>query len=192
MSKKPLTIKQENFCQAYVRLGDKSAAYREAYNAVKMKPETVNNNAYMLFDNSDITARIEVLQKEARVRNAVTLDEVVGVLANMLRFDMADLYNADGSLKPIHDMPKEARLMIHELESDELFSGYGKEREMIGYSKKVKTYSKSDAIEKLMKHLGGYEKDNAQSKPEVNVSNSVDISKLSTEALAELKAAQSK
>lgn len=59
-----LTVKQENFCQAYIRLGDKSAAYREAYNCENMKAETVNRNAFELFDNNKITTRILELQKQ--------------------------------------------------------------------------------------------------------------------------------
>jgi len=40
-----LTIKQEAFCQAYIEKGNASEAYRMAYAADKMKPETVNRNA---------------------------------------------------------------------------------------------------------------------------------------------------
>lgn len=156
-----LTQKQENFCQAYVRLGDKSAAYREAYDTSKMSAETVNNSAYKLFDNGEITARVKELQEEAKTRNDVSIDEVVKTLASMLRFDIADMYDENGNLKNIHDIPKEARLMIQELNSEELYTS-GRDRELLGFSKKIKTYSKTDAIEKLMRHLGGYEKDNSQ------------------------------
>lgn len=161
-----LTPKQEAFCQAYVRLGDKSAAYREAYDTSKMAPETVNNSAYKLFDNGEITARIEALQQDIKRRNDVTIDEVVKTLALMLRFDISQLYDENGRMKNIHDIPLEARLMIQELNTEELYSG-GREKELIGFGKKVKTYSKTDAIEKLMKHLGGYDKDNEQKKPQI-------------------------
>lgn len=161
-----LTVKQENFCQAYVRLGDKSAAYREAYDTSGMKPETVNENASRLSANSKVAARIANLQDETKKRNDVTIDEVVKTLASMLRFDIAELYDENGILKNIHSIPKEARLMIQELNSEELYTG-GKDRDLLGFSKKVKTYSKTDAIEKLMRHLGGYDKDNEQRKPQI-------------------------
>lgn len=151
-----LTAKQESFCQAYIKLGDKSAAYREVYDTSKMKPASVNRLAVALFDNIKITSRVAELQNELKKRNDVSIDEVVTTLANMLRFDIADLYKEDGSLKPIKDMSKEARLMIQQLDTDEIFI----KGKTIGLTKKVKTYSKVDAIEKLMKYLGGYEKDN--------------------------------
>ena len=62
---KPLTIKQEAFCQAYLRLGDKSAAYREAYSCLKMKPETIHAMASKLSSDQKVAIRIEQLQKEA-------------------------------------------------------------------------------------------------------------------------------
>ena len=36
-----LTPKQERFCQVYIETGNASEAYRAAYNAEKMKPESV-------------------------------------------------------------------------------------------------------------------------------------------------------
>lgn len=157
-----LTPKQENFCQAYIRLGDKSAAYREVYSTDKMKPKTVNEAATRMFYDSKITARIEQLQSEVKKRNDVTIDEIVSVLAGMMRFDIGDLYDENGKLKPIHQIPKHARLMIQQLDSDELTEYVNGNKMIVGSTKKVKVYSKNDAIEKLMKHLGGYEKDNMQ------------------------------
>lgn len=153
-----LTIKQEAFCQAYIRLGDKSAAYREVYSANKMKSETVNNNAYKLFENNDITTRIEQLQNEIKERNKIKIDDVLGVLTDMIKFDISELYNEDGSLKSIHEIPKQHRQMISSIKVfEERFSG-----QVIGETKEIKTLNKLDVIEKFMKHLGGYEKDNKQ------------------------------
>lgn len=157
-----LTLKQENFCQAYIKFADKSAAYREAYDCSKMKPESINRKAVEMFENGNITARIEELHQEVIERNKITVDELVQTMASMVRFDISDFYDENGVLKSIHDIPKEARLMISKLEVFEEFAGKGKDKEFIGYTKKIETINKMDAIEKLMKHLGGYEKDNNQ------------------------------
>jgi phage terminase small subunit len=159
---KNLTVKQEAFCQAYIKLGTKSAAYRASYSCENMKDETINTKAYILFKKENVGARIQQLQNELKERNRITIDELVIELANMVRFDIADLYNEDGSLKNIHQMPKAARQMIMQLESFEEFSGFGPDKELIGFTKKVKMIPKLDAIEKLMKHLGGYKLDNEQ------------------------------
>lgn len=162
---KPLTIKQEAFCQAYIRLGDKSAAYREAYNTSKMLPSTINRKGAEMFENGIITARVEALRAEIKEDNKITISEIVSTLSDMLRFDVAELYDENGKLKNIHSIPKKARIMISQLETDEIkVKGL-----VVGSIKKVKIFDKLQAVEKLMKHLGGYEKDNDQKKPQQQV-----------------------
>lgn len=164
-----LTDKQENYCQAYVVCGNQSAAYRIAFEADAMNVNTVAVEACRLHSDPNVTLRIKEIQKEAYERNKVTIDEIIQSLAGMVRFDIADLYDEDGKLLPLRQMPVEARQMISQLDSDELYVTIDGQREVIGYSKKVRTYNKLDAVEKLMKHLGGYEKDNLQSKNTINI-----------------------
>ena len=173
-----LTDKQENYCQAYVVCGNQSAAYRIAYDADSMNIHTVAQEACRLHANPDITARIRAIQNEAYERNKITIDELVQDLAGMVRFDPADMYDDDGKLLPLRQMPKQARQMISQLDTDELYVTIDGQREVIGYTKKVRTIQKLDAVEKLMKHLGGYEKDNFQKKTEINV-----VASMSTEEL---------
>lgn len=172
-----LTPKQEAFCQAYIQTGNKSEAYRMSYNCSKMKPETIHVKANELFNIGKVSVRVEELQSEVAERNQITVDELIQSLSGMVRFDVAELYNEDGSLKSIHEIPKEARMMISEVESIDLRD--------LGVVRKVKTIRKLDAIEKLMKHLGGYEKDNSQKQPVVNTVP--DLSNLSIEELQLLK-----
>lgn len=72
-----LTIKQEAFCQAYIETGNASEAYRKAYAADKMKPETINRNAKALLDNSKIATRVAELQGEIKDRHNVTVDSLL-------------------------------------------------------------------------------------------------------------------
>ena len=157
-----LTDKQEAYCQAYVELNDKSAAYRSAYDADAMNVNTVNTKAWELHKNGAITVRIDELQLELRERNKIKIDDVLCVLADMIKFDISELYDENDNLKSIHDIPKSHRQMISAIKVDELFSGSGMMRELSGYTKEVKTLNKLDVIEKFMKHLGAYEKDNGQ------------------------------
>ncbi|KMK17787.1 terminase [Pluralibacter gergoviae] len=72
-----LTIKQEAFCQAYIETGNASEAYRKAYAADRMKPESVNRKAKELLDNGKIAARIVALQGEHRQRHNLTVDDLL-------------------------------------------------------------------------------------------------------------------
>jgi phage terminase small subunit len=69
-----LTSKQEAFCLAYIETGNASEAYRRAYNAAKMKPETVNRNAKALIDNNKIATRLSEIRKPAVDAAQITLE----------------------------------------------------------------------------------------------------------------------
>lgn len=166
---KSLTIKQENFCQAYIRIGNKSKAYCQAYDIPQEKAMSAATRGARLANNPVVIARIKQLKEEAQARNNISLDELIQTLAAMIRFDITDLYDENGGLKNLKDLPKETRQMIQQLDVSEVYTRSVKDRELIGYTKKVKTYSRLDALEKLMKHLGGYEKDNQQSKSIQNI-----------------------
>lgn len=75
-----LTAKQEAFCLAYLETGNASEAYRQAYNAENMKPETVNRKAKELLDHGKISARVEALQEEHRERHKITVDDLLAEL----------------------------------------------------------------------------------------------------------------
>lgn len=70
-----LTEKQEKFCVEYIRTGNASEAYRQAYDASKMKPESVNRNAKALMDDTKIASRLEELRKPAREAAQLTLQQ---------------------------------------------------------------------------------------------------------------------
>lgn len=75
-----LTAKQEAFCLAYLETGNASEAYRKAYNAKNMKPETVNRKAKELLDHGKISARLTQLQNKAAERNEITVDRLLAEL----------------------------------------------------------------------------------------------------------------
>ena len=71
-----LTVKQEKFCTAFIETGNASEAYRRAYDAGNMKPETINRKAKELTDNGKIAARVEKLQAAHQKRHEVTVDTI--------------------------------------------------------------------------------------------------------------------
>lgn len=77
---KNLTPKQEHFTLAYVETGNASEAYRQAYNAEEMKPETVHRKASELLADGKITARIAELQADHQARHNITVDDLLDEL----------------------------------------------------------------------------------------------------------------
>ncbi len=78
---KELTIKQETACQRLVENGgNRSDAYRYAYDAENMLETTLNVEACRLFKNPNIALRVLELQQEHRERHNVTIDTITNEL----------------------------------------------------------------------------------------------------------------
>lgn len=159
-----LTIKQEKACQKYIEIGDKSAAYRFAYNCSKMKPESINRKAHEFFDKVKIRSRVEELQKEVAKRNDLTIDEIIRELKTMIFFNPKELFNENGTLKKIPELDSDAAKAISSIDVLEVFQGGNLKR-----STKLRFHNKLDAIEKMAKHLGFYEKDAPTNSPNKTV-----------------------
>ena len=70
-----LTSQQEKFAQSVASGMNQSEAYREAYNVRKnTKIETVNNSAYKLMNDPDISARVDELRKPIVKAAQLTLE----------------------------------------------------------------------------------------------------------------------
>lgn len=72
-----LTIKQEKFAQLVVELGDNSKAYRAAYDASRMKPETVHKRSGELMANGAVAGRVAELRSEAAKAHRCTVDSLL-------------------------------------------------------------------------------------------------------------------
>lgn len=71
-----MTPKQEAFCLAYIETGNASEAYRRAYDAENMKPESVNVNASKLLADTKIKLRVAELKAAHVERHNVTIDDI--------------------------------------------------------------------------------------------------------------------
>lgn len=158
MARQELTQKQELFCLAYIETGNASEAYRQAYNTAKMKPETINEAASRLIADRKVTTRIGELRQAVAVKVVATEARVIEELARIGLFDPGELFAEDGSLLPIKNMPPEVRAAIASIEVEEIDA----DGKVIGRVKKVKLWDKNSAADKLLRHLGAYERDNRQ------------------------------
>lgn len=162
MARQELTQKQELFCLAYIETGNASEAYRRAYCAAKMKDKTIWEKASTLLADGKVAARVEELRQAVASKVVATEARVIEELARIGLFDPGELFAEDGSLLPVKKMAPEVRAAIASVEVEELYDGAGKDRKRIGYIRKVKLWDKNSAADKLLRHLGAYEKDNRQ------------------------------
>jgi len=103
--------------------------------------------------NDGVQKRIQELANERADRTEVNADTVLKGLLEIATTDIAEAFNEDGTLKPIHEIPIEVRKAISSIEVNELFEGFGKERTQIGLTKKIKFWDKVRSLENLGRHL---------------------------------------
>ena len=70
-----LTPKQEAFVREYLKTGNASEAYRRAYNATNMKPQTIGREATRLLADPLVTTHIGGLQKKAEAKALLSFEE---------------------------------------------------------------------------------------------------------------------
>lgn len=158
--KKP-TDKQLTFVAEYLKNGHNgSAAYRVAYNAKNMTDKTVREAASRLLRNSNVAAMIESAASKASKRAEVSAARVLEENARIALSDLRQVFDENMNLKAIKDWPDELASAIASVEVTSIGGEEG-----LKYVTKVRAWPKNAALDMLMKHMGLYEKDNAQKRP---------------------------
>lgn len=67
--------------------------------------------------------------------------------------DIRKLYDEDGNIKPVHEWPSDVAHFVSSIEQVEEFEGSGRDREQVGWVKKVKLWNKEKGLELLGKNL---------------------------------------
>lgn len=157
-----LTLKRENFAIEVTKSDSQVSAYKKVYNCERMSEKTIAEAASRLMKDSKILAKIAELKKPVIEKTQLTLERVIIENMNVAFFDIRTILDEQGNLLPISEWPAAAGAAISSIEILEQYEGSGKERQFVGYLKKVKLVEKGAALDRLMKHLGAYEKDNKQ------------------------------
>jgi phage terminase small subunit len=96
----------------------------------------------------------------------ITLERTLREIAKGAFFDPRNLFHPDGRPKEIPEIDADTAAVLAGMDVLEEYRGSGEAREFVGYVKKYKLADRKGYLDMLMKHLGGYAKDNEQSKPE--------------------------
>ena len=155
-----LTEQQERFCIEYFRLGVATDAYKIAYPAaLEWKPASVECNASKMLADTKVGQRIAALRKQASDKAVITEARVLKEAASIAFSDVRQLFDATGRIKPMSEWPEGIAAAVSSIEV--LHSATG---DPISTTK-IKLWNKDSALEKLLKHMGMYEKDNRQKAP---------------------------
>lgn len=150
----PLKHKRhELFCQEYIVHCNGAAAWRAATGKESVSDRIT---ACRLLTRTNIQARITYLEKDRLDRLRIDQDKILTMLSDMAHADVTEAYNEDGTLKPLHLIPKPVRLLIEGIEIAEI-----KERnedgdmEKVGDLRKLKVTAghRHRSLELLGKHV---------------------------------------
>ena len=163
MADKPLTPKQEKFVQGLFAGLSQREAYKQAYNAVKMKDKSIDEKACVLAKEVKISSRLKALQdeviEEIKAKNIITVEEILTEYAKIARADIKDYLKfgmkdivVEGADGRRINMPVQ---IIEVKDSEEVDGSLISE---VSISKdgtfKFKLHDKLNALEKAGKHLG--------------------------------------
>lgn len=99
-----LTAKQENFCQAIASGMNQSDAYRSAYDAGNMKPETVQSKACLLMAEGKVRARVDSLKQSLSEKSEWTRLDSVTALRKVIDDTEAKGAEITGAVKVLNEM----------------------------------------------------------------------------------------
>lgn len=160
-SKQAAADRRHAFVEAYITNGGNAT---QAALTAGFAPKSAYSQGHNLLKHHETIRMLEERRKNLAQKYELTTENVLKSLAQAVHFDPRRLYNADGSLKPIHELDEDTAMALSGFEVIEM--GARKDEDApIGVTKKVKWLDKNAARDQAMKHLGLFEKDNSQANP---------------------------
>lgn len=105
-----------------------------------------------LAERADIQARVAQIIEQRFSKANVTAERVIRELARIAFANVADLFDENGCLLPIHELPDEVAATITSFESEDIWNGRGENRVKVTL-RKVKQAPKMEALTVLAKHF---------------------------------------
>ncbi len=124
-----------------------------AAKAAGYSEKTARTQGSVLLTNPDIRKSIDAANAKSNAKMELTVERVKLEIARLAFYDPNAFWNEDGTAKPMHEIPEDARRAISGFETAELFEGTGDKRNLAGYIKKFKLASKDRALELAARHL---------------------------------------
>lgn len=150
MSERPLTEKQQAFVAEYLKdRNGTQAAIRAGYSA-----RTADAQAVALLRKTEVRRQILAGQTEVLREAKVDAAWLLRRLADEATADLADLYDEENNLLPVHKWPKIWRMgLVQGIEVEEIFEGRGEDRVQIGVLRKIKLDNRVKRLELIGKHV---------------------------------------
>ncbi len=149
--KDPLSAQRRRFVEEYLK--DPNAT--QAAILAGYSKQSAKSQGARLLTFVDVQKEIEKARKARAERVEIDADWVLKRLCAEAEADIADIYQDDGTLKPVSEWPKIWRQgLVSGIKVNELFDGTGKDRTKIGDAVELKISDRIKRVELIGKHIG--------------------------------------
>lgn len=153
-----ITPQESVFISEYVKEWDELKALKEAglYPQYKTTLKAARQEAYALLKKPAIVAALQKAVEYRTQRNLLSNDQLISHIAKIAYADPSDLYDSQGYIKNVPDMPYELRCAITEIKQFPIYKkGETKDDPpvFVGFRTTVKLESKLNALKELSKQL---------------------------------------
>lgn len=145
--------KHKRFCEEYIKDFNAAAAARR----VGYHRSGDRVRAAEILQRPEVQSYLKEIIEGVRNQNQMEVDDLVQSLKRIAFSDIGDYFDEDNNILPIHKIENGPRAALEQYQDDEYPSNHGVRR-----IRRIKLRSKLDAIEKLMKYMGAYDRDNRQ------------------------------
>lgn len=146
---KKLSKKQQAFVIAYLKSKSATQAAKDAGYSIK----SAHSDGPRLLAHAGIKEAIAKELEALNEKNRLKASDVLAEIQKIAFADLSNAFDAQGKLLHPKEMPEDIRKSLTLIATDELFDGYGKEKELIGQTKTIKIADKLKALELLAKHF---------------------------------------
>lgn len=130
--------------------------------AAGYSPRTAHVQGAQLLQRLNIQRAASVQGQRLLEKSGLTEERVLRFLEKSLFSDPRRLYNPDGTLKNIHELDDDTALAVQSLDVDQFYTGRGSKRSVAGATTKVRMMDKVALLDRAMRHMGLFERDNRQ------------------------------
>lgn len=158
-SKMSAADRRKAFVESFLSNGGNAT---EAALKAGFSPNSADRQGARLLKDVRISSELAQRRTEIAQKLELTTERVLLEVARLALFDPRRLFDNTGQPIPIQDLDDDTAAALAGLDIHEEYSGHGKDRVFVGYTKKYKIADKNSALEKAAKFLGLFEKDNKQ------------------------------
>lgn len=143
-------MREPRFVDLYVANGGNG---QQAAEGAGYAPHSARQTAAKLLTKAHIRAEIEKRLRAQSIRTGINADRILQELYRVATCDVGQAFDERGNLLPLREIPEDVRRAISGIETDELWDGAGKDRRQVGVTRKVRFWSKVEALRDLGRHL---------------------------------------